>query len=426
MLYIDSFVFFCIRIWIQFFFLPVVRISFYILEWLISISKRITLYILPKQTLPCRVFDYIESLYNSSVNAYRGILRNISGWILSDRPKLIVSKIKELKTILFIFVLTIWFLISLITVLYGNSYYYSPTKMFDFPFYFDYSYHGLPLTEIVRYTRTNEIIHIEGLEPAAIIPHAMVDLKKLDIKLGIGEYYDVSIRLELPESYANRDAGMFMLNLTVYAENSTIIATSGRPLLLKFRSNLVSYIQTIIFFPLYFLSIFQEKQEIHSLMIEDFQENYKLQSEYIYVSVSNPKLEIYESSMHFALKPQGLDKLITNWPWTAWVVMMMLFLVSIFFLCILTLQAVLFIFIDIIHTRLPEVADMFPPNDPNMYSLPVFPRAGGSNHVQDVYEDIDYGDEVDNGTQTEIPATDVLEQNANPFETNDEVLRHRN
>ena len=426
MLYIDSFIFFCIRIWIQFFILPTVKISFYVLEWLISISKRITFYILPKQTFLCRVFDHIESLYNSSVDAYRGALRNISGWILSDRPKLIVSTIKELKTILFLFVLTIWFLTSLITVLYGNSYYYSPTKMFDFPFYFDYTYHGLPLTEIVRYTGTNEIMRYESLEPASVIPHAFIDLKKLDIKLGIGESYDVSIKLELPESYANRDAGMFMLNLTMYAENSTIIATSGRPLLLKFTSNLVTYIQTIVFFPLYFLSIFQEKQEIHSLMIENYQENYKLQSEYIYVSVSNPKIEVYESSMHFALKPQGLDKLIINWPWTAWVVMIMLFLVSFFFLCILTLQAILFIIIDIIHTRLPEVADMFPSNDPNMYSLPVFPRSNGFNQMQEVYEDIDHSDEVDNVTQPEIPATDGLEQNANPFETDNAVLRHRN
>lgn len=426
MLYIDSFIFFCIRIWIQFFILPTVKISFYTLEWLISISKRITLYILPKQTLPSRIFDHIESLYNSSVNAYRGVLRNISSWILSDSPKLIVAKIKELKTILFLFVLTIWFISSLITVLYGNSYYYSPTKMFNFPFYFDYTYHGFPLTEIVRYTGTNDIIHYEGLEPAAIIPHAFIDLKKLDIKLGIGESYDVSIRLELPESYANRDAGMFMLNLTMYAENSTIIATSGRPLLLKFRSNLVTYMQTVVFFPLYFLSIFQEKQEIHSLMIENFQENYKLQSEYIYVSISNPKIEVYESSMHFALKPQGLDKLIIHWPWTAWVVMIMLFLVSFFFLCILALQAILFIFIDIIHTRLPEVADMFPSNDPNMYSLPVFPRTRGSNCVLGVHEDIDYGEEVDDGTQPGIPVTDGLEQNVNPFEADNAVLRHRN
>ncbi|KAI6652277.1 Seipin [Oopsacas minuta] len=395
MFYIDSIIFFCIRIWIYFFILPTVKILFYILECIINISKRITFYLLPQQTFPCRIFERVESMYNYLVGGYRRIVGAISNWILSDSPKYIVARIKELKTLLFLIVLMIWFSSSLTTVLFGNTYFYSPNKKFDFPFYFDYTYHGLPLTQIVPYASSKEIIQFEGIEPATIIPHAFIDLQELDIKLSIGEYYDVSIKLELPESYANRDAGVFMLNLTMYAENATLIATVGRPLLLKFKSNFFTYIQTFVFFPFYFLGVIQEKQQMHSLMFENFQENFKLQTESIYVSVSNPKIEIYESSMHFSLKPQGLNMLVLNWPWTAWLVMITLVVVSSIFLCILISQAILFILIDIVHTRLPEVADMLPSNDALMRSFPPLPRYSNVPRVQEEYHTID--DEDANG-----------------------------
>ena len=391
MFLIDSIIFFCIRICIQFVILPTVKITFFILECLINVSKRITFYFLPKQTFPCRIFERIELMYSRLVERYRGILQSISDWILSDSPKRIVSRIKELKAFLFLFVLTVWFLSTLITVLYANTYYDSPTKKFDFPFYFDYTYHGLPLSQVMPYPTTKEIIQFDSFETATILPHAFIDMQELDIKLGIGEYYDVSIEIELPESYANRDAGVFMLNLTLYAENTTLIATAGRPLLLKYKSNFLTYIQTFVFFPFYFLGLLQEKQTINSLMFENYQENFKLQTKAIYVSISSPKIEIYESSMHFSLKPQGLDRLILYWPWTAWLVMTALFMVSFCLLSVLILQAIIFIAIDIVHTRLPEVADMLPTNDPLMHSRSLF-QLGSDNTQQltDTYENEDF------------------------------------
>ena len=386
MFIIDSIIFFFIRIGIQFFILPTVKLIFFTLECLIKVSKIITFYFLPKQMFPCRVFERIEFTFSGLVERYRRVLQSISDWILSDSPKRIVSRIKELKAILFVLVLTVWFLSTLITVLFANTYFDSPTKKFDFPFYFDYTYHGLPLSQLIPFPATNEVIQLDGFESSTIMPHAFIDLHKLGIKLAIGEYYDVAIDIELPESYANRDAGMFMLNLTMYAENTTLTATAGRPLLLKFKSNFLTYIQTFVFFPFYILGLIQEKQTMHSVMFENFQENFKLQTKSIYVSISSPKIEIYQSSIHFSLKPQGFDRLILYWPWTAWLVMITLFMISFTLLSVLIFQAILFIAIDVIHSRLHEVARMLPTNDSLMFSIPP-----GDNHTQlhDTNEDED-------------------------------------
>ena len=363
MFIIDRIIFSCFRVCIQLLILPTVKFIFITLECFIKLSKGITFYILPKQTFPCRIFERIELMFTGLVERYRRTLQSISDWILSDSPKRIIARIKEIKAILFVFVLTIWFLSTLVTVLFANTYFDSPTKKFDFPFYFDYTYNGLPLSQLLPATK-DIVIKFDEIETATIIPHAFIDLQKLDIKLGIGEYYEVVVEIDLPESYANREAGIFMLNLTMYAENMTRIATAGRPLLLKFKSNFLTYIQTFVFFPFYFLGLIQEEQTIRTVMFENFQENFKLQTKAIYVSISSPKVEIYDSSMHFSLKPQGLDRLILHWPWSSRLVMIALFMVSFTLLAVLILQAMLFITIDVIHARLHEVARMLPLHTP--------------------------------------------------------------
>ena len=47
--------------------------------------------------------------------------------------------------------------------------------------------------------------------------------------LSSGQYYSIAMELEVPESFVNRESGVFMVNLTFYTTDNQFLSTSARP-----------------------------------------------------------------------------------------------------------------------------------------------------------------------------------------------------
>ncbi len=65
-----------------------------------------------------------------------------------------------------------------------------------------------------------------------------------------GQAYSVSVAMEMPESPANRDSGMFMVCMRMRSRDGAAKQEDCKATMLRYRSELLRIIETITFAPL--------------------------------------------------------------------------------------------------------------------------------------------------------------------------------
>ena len=66
--------------------------------------------------------------------------------------------------------------------------------------------------------------------PSLGLPRSLLPLSLSPLQLlSSGQYYEVSLQLQVPENPVNEDIGVFMINITFYTTGNQFLSTSARP-----------------------------------------------------------------------------------------------------------------------------------------------------------------------------------------------------
>ena len=104
-------------------------------------------------------------------------------------------------------------------------------------------------------------------------PATHIPLTKRQNFLMVGQSYKIFLSFEMPESEANKNLGMFMVCLELNGQNGELVGHSCRPVMLHYRSKLLTIIKTLVFSPMLVFGTSEEKQIVQVEMFSDFREN---------------------------------------------------------------------------------------------------------------------------------------------------------
>ncbi|XP_076143713.1 seipin-like isoform X3 [Alosa pseudoharengus] len=160
----------------------------------------------------------------------------------------------QLAVVLCLLALLLWMAVFI----YGTFYYsYMPTASYSTPVHFYYS---------------------PNCQSSAVcsFPMANVSLlrKSKDQVMTYGQPYRISLELEMPESPANQNLGMFMVKMTSYGRDGKTINTAARSqVMLHYRSVLLQVMSTVLLSPLLLSGASEQKQLVTIELFTDYTEN---------------------------------------------------------------------------------------------------------------------------------------------------------
>ncbi|KAK0058544.1 seipin isoform X2 [Biomphalaria pfeifferi] len=132
--------------------------------------------------------------------------------------------------------------------------------------------------------------------------------------LTVGQAYMVDVELELPDSSANRNLGMFQVSVKMYDRTGQVSLTTQRTAMVRYRSIVLRMLDLLLWIPFYFVGISEQKHSIMINMFTHYVDDYYHPSVGATVEVQSHKIEIYTATITFSAKFSGLKYLLYHWP----------------------------------------------------------------------------------------------------------------
>ncbi|XP_040028551.1 seipin isoform X2 [Gasterosteus aculeatus] len=218
---------------------------------------------------------------------------------LQDAVATVIShaRQKAVQGFVLFFVVTLLFLIS--AFLYGSFYYsYMPLAAFHAPVHY--------------YYRT------DCESPASFLcsyPVANVSLmRNKKHVLTFGQPYEMSLQLEMPDSPTNQELGMFMIRTTCFSRGGRRVASSARSGVLRYRSDLLRYLGTLLFLPAFLTGVAEQKQVLQVELFSDFTDDPYFPSMTAVIEILSSKVQIYSSQLLIHAHFTGMRYLLFNFP----------------------------------------------------------------------------------------------------------------
>uniref|UniRef100_A0A1B6KSS0 Seipin n=1 Tax=Graphocephala atropunctata TaxID=36148 RepID=A0A1B6KSS0_9HEMI len=145
-------------------------------------------------------------------------------------------------------------------------------------------------------------------------PSAHVQLTKKQQLLMIGQRYKIFLNLEMPESPANIDLGMFMVCARMVDKKGVLVSNSCRSTMLHYRSLFLKFLHTCVHSPFFLLGSKEEKQTVMVELYSDFEEHQGHPVTDIYLEVQSRFIELYSATLHIQAHLSGLRYLMFHWP----------------------------------------------------------------------------------------------------------------
>jgi len=148
-------------------------------------------------------------------------------------------------------------------------------------------------------------------------PVAEVDLSSNSWRqngiLTSGQYYNVLMELNVPDSKHNYDLGNFMINLTFKNSLNETVAYSSRPCIVKYKSFVQKNIETIVKSVPNFFDVTQESQTIYLPLIENYMEDEEVSTTKAILTLSNKELHLNSAKLNFEARFHGLRYYMYHW-----------------------------------------------------------------------------------------------------------------
>ncbi|XP_040904112.1 seipin-like isoform X2 [Toxotes jaculatrix] len=190
-------------------------------------------------------------------------------------------------------------LLLLAAFLYGSFYYsYMPRAAFSTPVHY--------------YYRT------DCESPASFLcsyPVANVSLmRNKKHVLTFGQAYRITLQLEMPESPANEELGMFMIRTTCFSRDGGHIASSSRSSMLRYRSELLRTLGTLLFLPAFLIGATEQKQVLEVELFPDYTDDPYAPSNTAVIEILSNKVQIYSSQLYIHAHFTGIRYLLFYFP----------------------------------------------------------------------------------------------------------------
>ncbi|VEN37957.1 unnamed protein product [Callosobruchus maculatus] len=145
-------------------------------------------------------------------------------------------------------------------------------------------------------------------------PSAHVQLTKKQQLLMMGQPYKIHLDLEMPESPANRELGMFMVCVEFMGKEGTLLASSCRSAMLHYKGYLLDTLYKLIYSPFFVFGTAEEKQTVHVQLFSDYEEQGVEPVTDIYVEIQTRHIEIYSAKFSVNAQFSGLRYVMFHWP----------------------------------------------------------------------------------------------------------------
>ncbi|XP_076759994.1 lipid droplet biogenesis associated protein seipin [Xylocopa sonorina] len=145
-------------------------------------------------------------------------------------------------------------------------------------------------------------------------PSAYVQLTSKQQLLMVGQPYKVNLHLEMPESPANKELGMFMVCAELRSRDRTLVENTCKSTMLHYRSTLLHTLTTLTFSPMMIFGTTEEKQNIVLELFGNFEDDQSHPVTMIYIEIQSRHIEFYSASVTINAQLSGLRYLMFHWP----------------------------------------------------------------------------------------------------------------
>ncbi|XP_029048296.1 seipin [Osmia bicornis bicornis] len=145
-------------------------------------------------------------------------------------------------------------------------------------------------------------------------PSAHVQLTNKQQLLMVGQPYKVNLHLEMPESPANKELGMFMVCAQLRSRDGVLVEHSCRSAMLHYRSTLLHALTTLTFSPMMIFGTTEEKQNVILELFGNFEEDQSHPVTIIYIEIQSRHIEFYSATIMINAHLSGLRYLMYHWP----------------------------------------------------------------------------------------------------------------
>lgn len=144
--------------------------------------------------------------------------------------------------------------------------------------------------------------------------------------LTFGQAYRISLQLEMPDSPANHDLGMFMIKTTCFSQDGGQVASSARSArqllsasssrfsMLRYRSDLLRTIGTLLFLPAFLTGATEQKQTLEVELFSDYTDDPYAPSTTAVIEILSNKVQIYSSQFYVHAHFTGIRYFLFYYP----------------------------------------------------------------------------------------------------------------
>ncbi|XP_038556138.1 seipin-like isoform X1 [Micropterus salmoides] len=230
---------------------------------------------------------------------------------LQDAVVVAISHTRQRVIQGFIVFSVVLLLLSIATFLYGSFYYsFMPKAAFSTPVHY--------------YYRT------DCESPASLLcsyPVANISLmRNKKHVLTFGQTYRMSLQLEMPESQANQELGMFMVKIGCFSQEGGQVASSARSAgqllsasssrfsMLRYHSDLLGSLRTLLLLPAFLSGAAEQKQVLEVELFSDYTEDPYAPSSTAVIEILSKKVQIYSSQLYIHAHFTGIRHFMFNFP----------------------------------------------------------------------------------------------------------------
>jgi len=232
--------------------------------------------------------------HDLSVSGIGKITRRL---VRTSREVILSDHLKKLFYNLLTALLTVSLILSVSVFTYGAFYFaYMPAEVHEESLNFQFS----------------PCISTSGV---CSFPNATLVLDPRNHRLMIGQHYSIDLLLEVPDSVANQELGMFMSCLKIMDTNQRVTQTSCKSSILEFRSPLLRLMETLLFSPFLILGTTTQRQWVTVTYFTDFLDNASTPASQIVVELQSKFIQVYSANLQIHAKLSGLRHIMYHHPW---------------------------------------------------------------------------------------------------------------
>ncbi|XP_008418669.1 seipin isoform X2 [Poecilia reticulata] len=144
--------------------------------------------------------------------------------------------------------------------------------------------------------------------------------------LTFGQVYRMYLQLEMPDSPTNHEVGMFMIKTTCFSQDGGQVASSARTAsqlqkasssrfgMLRYRSDLLNTLGTLLFLPAFLSGAAEQKQVVEVELFSEFTDDPYAPSVMAVIEILSSKVQIYSSHLFVHAHFTGLRYLLFYYP----------------------------------------------------------------------------------------------------------------